>query len=269
MSIDTYHPPWMSDIANTGISAVRGAAGFTVVHKFGRNESIGTSLEPISLGGIYNMPTAAVSLEFVSNDAADALNGVGMHELTIQGLDASWNEQTVSIEAHATDGTTAVAITGTWLRVYRAWVSSSGAYPATIAQSHAGDITIRVSGAGATWATISDDPIGRGQTEIGCYTVPNGKTAYIGSISITASTGQTNKPDIILFQRPNADDTSSSYSGTLREVWTVLQVAGQEGLNPKTPLGPFVGPCDLVVAGIVTASTGTAECDFEILLLDT
>ena len=269
MSVEIYPTPYLSTVANSGISAVRGAGGFTVVHKFGRNESIGTSLEPISVGGVYQMPTAAVSLEFLSDNAGDALDQAGMHELTVIGLDASWAEQTVTTAAHATDGTTPVAISGTWLRVYRAYVSQSGAYPTSIAESHLGDITIRVASAGATYATISDAPIGRGQTEIAAYTVPTGKTAYVASIAITADAGQTNKPDIIFWQRPNADDTSSSYTGTLREVWTVLQVSGQEGLNPATPLGPFVGPCDLVMTGVVGTNTGTAEADFEILLLDT
>lgn len=259
----------LSTAAQSGVSAVRGEGGFSVVHKFGRNESIGTSLEPISLGGVYQMPAAAVSLEFVSDAAGDALNGAGMHELTVIGLDASWNEQTVTTAAHATDGTTAVAISGTWLRVFRAFVSSSGTYPTAIAESHVGDITIRVASAGATWATISDAPIGRGQSEICAYTVPTGKTAYLSSLVVSADAGQNNAPDIILFQRPNADDVSSSYSGALREVWESLKVSGQQTLKPATPLGPFVGPCDLIVAGVVATSTGTAEGDFELLLLDT
>jgi hypothetical protein len=272
MSIDTYNPPYLSQVV--GISAVRGSRGFTVVHKFGRNADVAGAWEPISLGGVYQMPTAAVSLEFLSSDAADALNGAGMHELTVIGLNASWAEQTVSTAAHATDGTTAVAISGTWLRVYRAYVSSSGTYPTSFGGSHVGDITIRVASAGATWATIDEAnggavDIARGQTEIGCYTVPTGKTAYLSSWTLTVEPGQTTKPSVIIFQRPNADDTSSSYSGTMREIWTAINIDSPINTKPATPLGPFVGPCDIGFVALGAATTAAVECDFELLLLDT
>ena len=270
MSIDTYNPPYLSQVVGTGLSAVRGSRGFTVVHKFGRNAAIGTSWVPVAFGGVYVTPQAAVSLEFVSASANDALNSSGMHELTVIGLDASWAEQTVVTAAHATDGTTAVAISGTWLRVYRAYVSQSGSYPNVGGGSHAAAITVRVASAGATYATIdASGSLPRGQSEIACYTIPTGKTGYVASLSITADVGQTNAPDAVFFQRPNADDTSSSHTGTMRIVWTALQIEGQVTLNPKTPLGPFVGPCDIGLIAEVAASTGTAEADFEILLLDT
>jgi len=266
MSIDTYNPPYLSQVVGTGISGTRGSRGVTVVHKFGRNEGIGTTYEALSVGGIYQTPQSAVSLEFISDDTGDALDAGGMHELTVIGLDASFVEQTVVTAAHATDGLTAVAISGTWCRVYRAYVSQSGTYANTSTGSHIGDIVVRVASAGATYVTISTTDYPRGQSEIACYTIPTGKTGYLASIALTVISG---KPvDFLFMQRPNADDTSSSHTGTMREIWHAVGVPDRATLSPKTPMGPFVGPCDLIML-TKGASTPTAEADFEILLLDT
>jgi len=128
--------------------------GVKVVKKFGANASIGTGLTPVCSAGVYPTPTSAVSLEFVSSSASDALNSTGAHEITVVGIAPDWTEQTVSTAAHATDGTTAVAITGTWLRIFRAYVSKSGVYASSSAASHVGTITVRVAGGGATYARL-------------------------------------------------------------------------------------------------------------------
>jgi hypothetical protein len=238
--------------------------GHSVIHKYGRNPGLGTSFAPVSLGGVYQTPTSAVSLEFVSNAAADALNGAGMHELTVEGLDANWDLQTEVMAAHATDGTTAVAVTGTWLRVFRAYVSLSGTYASASAGSHSGDITIRVASAGATWATIDDTDFPLGQTEIGAYTVPLGKTAYLSSLHLDVNTSQT--VDALFFQRPLANDVSSSYSA-MRVVLQFDGISGPDDLHPEVPFGPFVGPCDLVFMA-KGASNNDIDVDFELILVD-
>lgn len=266
MTIDVYHPPWLSDVANTGISAIRGAAGISVVHKFGRNNNLGTSFAPVAMGGVYPTPTSAVSLEFISSDTNDAQDSTGMHELTVIGLDANWDEQTVVTAAHATDGLTAVAISGTWLRVYRAYVSSSGTYASASGGSHVGTITIRVASAGATYAVIDATDFPLAQTEIGVYTVPSGKTAYVSSIHISVNSAQS--VDLIFFRRGNANDVSSPYSGIMRIVLQFDGITGAEDMHPRTPFGPFVGPCD--IGFMAKGSTGNdADVDFEIILMDT
>lgn len=242
-------------------------AGHSLVHKFGRNTAVGTSLVVAASGAIYQTPTSAVSLEFVSSSASDALSGTGMHEITVVGLDANWEEQTVTVAAHATDGTTAVALTGTWLRVYRAYVSKSGAYATTAGGSHLGTITIRVSGGGATYATINlEGSFGLGQTLIGAYTVPDGYTAYILSTAWSSDVSGTKTVDYFFFKRENADDVSSSFDGTLR-VQSLMQ--GTQGVYEfihRTP-EPYVGPCDM---GFLTKASTTSKVsvEFEILLVD-
>lgn len=241
--------------------------GHSVVKKFGANLAVGTSYTVVSTGGIYNTPTSAVSLEFVSSSSADALNGAGMHEITVEGLDANWNLQTVTVSAHATDGTTPVALTGTWLRVFRAYVSKSGTYGTATAGSHVGTITIRVAGAGATWTQIIlDNGFPLAQTLIGAYTVPIGYTGYIFLTSLSVDSGKT--VDLAFFTRENANDTTSSYSGGVRVKSMTRGFSGGVGFNRTGDLVPFkvVGPADV---GFLAAGASTPEVavEFEIHLV--
>ncbi len=242
--------------------------GVTFIHKFGENDAVGTSFVPVAQGGVYQMPTAAVSLEFVSSSAADAIDDVGMHEITIEGLDENWEIKNQVVAAHATDGTIAVAIPTTWLRVFRAFVSASGTYASATSSSHVGTITIRVASAGATWAVINlNTALAVGQTEIGLYTVPIGKTAYLTNAIVNVQA--TKIGSILFFQRPNADDVSTPFTGTLRTVFQLGSIlGGEETIIPKVPIGPFVGPCDLGFLAHVNASTGEIDVDFELILID-
>lgn len=259
----------MSALRNTDflIEVAKGKVpGHSLVHKFGHSDSIGTNLSPIADAGVYPTPSAAVSLEFISSDAADALDDIGMHELTIIGLDANWNEQTVVIAAHATTGLTAVAITGTWMRVYRAYVSSSGTYADATTASHAGTITIRIAGAGATYGIITITDFPTAQTAIGSYSVPIGYTAYILSIHLHVAAAK--NVDFFAFQRSNIDDVTPPYSGAMRVFYQAHDVDEDEELAPRSPIGPFTGLSDIGFMAKVGTGTGAASVDFEILLVE-
>ena len=248
-----------------GLAATRGEIlGTDVITKFGRNGSVGTSFVPISIGGVYQTPTSAVSLEFVAN-LADALNGAGMHELTVQGLDANWLPQTVVTSAHATDGSNAVAISGTWTRVHRAYVSASGTYGTASAGSHVGDITIRVAGAGATYATIDSTDFPKGQTEIAAFTIPKGYSGYVGNIEITLNKTGSATCDAVFFSRPGADDVVSSYSGMRgQKVYSALQAPFS--VPSRYPTGPYIGPCDIGFMAKSSTGTTSVSVDFDIIL---
>jgi hypothetical protein len=242
--------------------------GHRIVDKFGSSIAVtDASFVPIAHGEVYQVPTTAQSLEFVSDDTQDALDDVGMHELTIEGLDANWALQTVSMPAHATDGLTAVAITGTWLRVFRAYVSKSGAYATLTTPSHVGTITIRNSGAGVTWATIINTGIPHGQTQIAAYTVPAGEVAYLGETNIST---ETNKAiDVFGFRRGDANDITTSYDGTMRSFTEVIGLEGGQSYSSKTWKGPFDQYSDMgYLAKRTAAGTASVSIDFEILLID-
>lgn len=243
-------------------------SGISVVEKFGYSDNIGTGWTPVAMAEVYQTPSSAVSLEFVSSSSDDALNDTGAHEITVEGLDGNWELQTVSTAAHATNGQTAVNISGTWLRVFRAYVSKSGAYGSATTASHAGAITIRVQGGGATYAEISVlASFGMGQSTIGAYTIPSGYTGHVFIKDITADSGKT--VDAAFFVREFADDVSSSYDGTMRVRSVITGISGGAAFSPNSgdvPLGPYVGPADL---GFLAkgASTPEVAVEFEIFLV--
>lgn len=253
--------PWL-DTAR-GLST-----GIIVVEKFCHSDAIGTSWTPVSGAEIYQTPTSAVSLEIVSSSSDDALNGSGAHEITVEGLDANWELQTVSKATNATDGTTAENLTGTWLRVFRAYVSKSGAYATSGADSHTGTITVRVQGGGSTYAEISlINSFGVGQTLLGGYTIPAGYTGYFFRKTLTVASGKT--ANVGFFVRDNADDISSSYDGALRIKSLVTGLTGGAPFAPNTgnvPIGPFTGPADIIVMAY-GASTPEVAVEFEIFLV--
>lgn len=242
--------------------------GMQTIEKFGYNANIGTGFTPVCSAGVYRTPTSAVSLELLSSAAADAQNGVGARTITIEGLDANWEFQSVTTSTNATNGTTATAISGTWLRVFRAWVASSGTYATQSSGSHVGTITIRVAGGGATWANIplvNSFPVG--QSLIGAYTVPLGYTGYIFLKEVTADTGKT--IDAAYFIRENADDVTTPYTGTMRVKSLKSGLSGGSGFSTgenRVPLGPFIGPTDIgfLASG---ASTPEVSVEFEIFLI--
>lgn len=236
--------------------------GYSIVHKFGAGD-LTTSLTPISQGNSYKTPTAATELEFVSGSDNDQAGGSGAQEITVIGLDANWEE---SIETFETNGTTPVVLGEELTRLYRWYVSRSGTYASQTAGSHSGTLTLRESGGGDIWSTIITTPFAIGQSQIGVYTIPAGKTGYLLSKHIFTDTSKT--ADIYFYQRPNADDVSTPFSGTMRLVEREVGVTGGYELTTKTPKGPFVGPCDIGFMGKV--STGTAECsvEFELLIKD-
>lgn len=148
--------------------------GHKHVFKFGYNGEIQNVEETIwDVGGIYAYPSSAVTMTATSASGA-ADSGV---KVTIQGLDTNYNELSEEVTLNASGTATT---TGSFLRVYRAFVSSGTA--------SAGDITITNSS--TTYAFIDSDDQ---QTLMALWTVPAGYTAYLFQIDTTAFTIQNNK----------------------------------------------------------------------------
>lgn len=148
--------------------------GHKRVFKFGYNGDIDDSEETIwDVGGLYAYPASAVTMTATSSSGATDEDV----EVTIQGLDASYNElsETVTLDASGTATTT-----GSFLRVYRAFVSSG-----TVS---AGNITIANGGTTYAYVSVADQ-----QTLMALWTVPAGYTAYLFQIDTTAFTIQNNK----------------------------------------------------------------------------
>ena len=148
--------------------------GHKRVFKFGYNVEIQNVEETIwDVGGIYAYPSSAVTMTATSSAGATDENV----QVTIEGLDASYNElsETVTLNASGTATTT-----GSFLRVYRAFVASGTA--------SAGNITIANGGTTYAYIAIADQ-----QTLMALWTVPAGYTAYLFQVDTTVFTEQNNK----------------------------------------------------------------------------
>jgi len=166
------------DIAS--IQAAKGSFG-KAIYKFGFNTAISTAEETVwDGGGVYTYPASAAVASLVSASAADDLTGTGAQKVTVEGLDANWKFQSVEVDM---DGTSAVATTETWRRIYRAYVTQAGS-----GEVNAGNITI--STGGTTRAQISAD---QGQTLMAVYTVPDNLTGYVTGWSIGSGATSGNK----------------------------------------------------------------------------
>ena len=148
--------------------------GHKRIFKFGYNGEIQNVEETIwDVGGLYAYPSSAVTMTATSSAGASDEDV----EVTIQGLDTNYAElsETVTLNASGTATTT-----GSFLRVYRAFVSSSSA--------SSGNISITNSSTTYAYISIADQ-----QTLMAIWTVPAGYTAYLFQIDTTAFTIQNHK----------------------------------------------------------------------------
>lgn len=144
------------------------------INKFGYNESVGGTFEPITDLGTNHLPSTATVVSIVSDDAADTDGGTGAHSVEVQGLDENFN---IQIEVVTMNGTTAVTSTNTFIRIFRMRTNEAGS-----GEINDGNITASIGG-----TNVAQIKAGLGQTLMAVYTVPARKKAYLvkfqGSLS--------------------------------------------------------------------------------------
>ena len=186
-------------IDHDGINIASGRAiRHSHINKFGFNDGVGTSWEPLQVGSAtFTYPTTAAVASAVSTSSNDTSAGTGARTLSIQGLDENYNQYTETVSLN---GTGAVTTTGTFIRLFRARVETAGS-----AERAVGDIAISVGG--NTLATL--DPEYDNQTLQAVYTIPKGHKGYL--IRMQATSTKDNKAAMVgLFARPNG--TGSVFS---------------------------------------------------------
>lgn len=236
--------------------------GHRLVHTFGAAE-LDTTLRPITLGQVYRTPTTPVTLEVLSDNANDTATGSGAQSVWVEGLDSNWQRTQFEVELN---GVTPVTLPTALFRLYRWAVYRSGTYAGQSQGSHAGTLTMRVSGAGDLWSVLTTDPFPIGQSEVGIFTVPAGETAFLWSKNVFVDTSKT--ANVYFFQRPNADDVVPPYSGTMQLFEKEIGVKGGFSLRTQFAKGPYVGPCDLGFMGLVSVGTAEASVEFELMLVE-
>ena len=224
--------------------------GHSLMLKFGRNPDIDSGVEETVWegGDRYPFPTTAQSLEVISGSTDDTALGSGARTITLIGLDADYQEQT---EVIILNGTTPVAIDGTWLRVHRCSVTTAGS-----GNVNAGLISVRIAGGGTTLLVIG---AGNGQTLMAVYTVPAGITAYMLSYYVSANATPTPPyADAKLFTRPAAG---------------VINLKHQQALGPGYFMHKFEIPFKIEEKTdiYVNAVTNQNNCDicagFDLILI--
>jgi hypothetical protein len=117
---------------------------------------------------LYPFQFSAVPLEILSSSANDASAGTGARTMMIAGLDGNWNVQS---EIITLNGVTPVATAKSYMRINGLNIVTAGS-----GNVNAGDITLRLSGAGATQAIAR---AGYGFAKQAIYTVPASNTLLI------------------------------------------------------------------------------------------
>lgn len=144
-------------------------------------------------------------------------------------------------------------------------MSSSGTYATSAASSHAGTLTLREAGGGATWFTFGlVDGLGFGQSQIACYTVPAGKTLLV--YNVVATVDATKAVNLYMFQRDSANDTTVPYSA-MRVVRHYDGIANEFEVHMHFPL-KFSAYTDVGFMAETSSGTASLSVQFDGLLVD-
>lgn len=165
--------------------------------KFGYNFDIDNALETIwASGGLYTYLTSASTLYVSSSSANDTAAGTGAQNVTISGLDADYNEVSITVDLN---GQTAVqlGLVNNWIRVNRGFVNTAGTTESNEGVIYVGTEAAPAGGVPATpYTTIA---IGDNQSLMALWTVPANYTAYVLQTDTTVTTTQNNKYATVIF----------------------------------------------------------------------
>lgn len=138
--------------------------------KMGYNGTLDSAPEDIwDSGGLYSWPATAVAGTIESSSASDAAAGTGARTVFVEGLLADYS---IASETVTLNGTTPVALVGTYLRFNRIRVVTVGS-----TGSNVGNIIVKQSSTvvGYVAATM-------GQDRMAIYTIPLGEIGKVAAI---------------------------------------------------------------------------------------
>ena len=233
----------------------------------GRNADVGTSsLVDVGMKNEdFNWLTAASSLEAISTSTSDTAAGTGCRKITVEGLDANFDPITADI---VMNGTTVTASTvPTFIRVNKVTCIENGAYASTGSGSNDGDITIRVSGAGAIQSFISKptDLMGAGASQDVKYTIPNNHIAIVTGVGFNVNSIKQAK--LLFLSRQGADVIAAPF--TPKVIASIIDGGSGRHSIPKEELNTLIiGKTDIWAASIATANNTEVAARIVILLID-
>lgn len=184
----TQYGPFEKKFLNTRgmLTSAEEHEGLAVDYKFGHNDSIGTSFQVVSEGGMYRMPlpTEATTLRVKAGGSAlDTEGGTGAQKIVLYGI----NELGFDIvETLMLAGVNASAsTTQLFMRLWRSIVIETGVYaPSMVFSGQAASIFIENSAGTEDWAIIQTNGFADCQTQIGAFSVGGGGRAYLSGINM-------------------------------------------------------------------------------------
>ena len=159
--------------------------------KFGFNPDIDNSLETVwAQGGLYSYLSTATTLYISSSSTDDDAAGTGARTATVSGLDANYDEVSVTVDLDGQNGVQ-LGSASNWIRVNRITVNTAGSGGQNAGVIYVGDEATPSSGVPSNkYATVA---IGDNQTLMALWTVPRGYSAYLYQTNVTAACTSSNK----------------------------------------------------------------------------
>jgi len=168
------------------------------IFKFGFNQDIDNSLETVwAQGGLYSYLSAASTLYISSSSTADDVAGTGARTATVSGLDANYDEVSVTVDLDGQNGVQ-LGNASNWIRVNRITVDTAGSGGQNAGVLYVGTEASPTVGVPTNkYATVA---IGDNQTLMALWTVPRNYEAYVLQIDITVATTENDKycrPEVV------------------------------------------------------------------------
>lgn len=254
----------MSSFSHDFLLAVRRGhvKGHSFVPKFGRNDAVANAAWEF-VTGLNEDPhapaaTATTVRVKAGGNAADDAAGNGAREVTVEGLDENW---ALATEAKATAGASASAsTTTTFMRVFRAWVSSQGVYGA----ANTAAITVENTAGTADLISIATE---EGQSQFCAYTIPASKTGHVLGIWANVDAQANKAANLRVFSRDDADDATAPLQAK-RIKYHADGVVGQHRYQPESPAFVFDEKTDLWIEAFGDGAITQVSAGMEILLID-
>ena len=154
------------------------------IFKFGFNPDIDNSLETVwAQGGLYSYLSSATTLYISSSSTDDDAAGTGARTATVSGLDANYDEVSVTVDLDGQNGVQ-LGSASNWIRVNRITVNTAGSGGQNAGVIYVGDEATPSSGVPSNkYATVA---IGDNQTIMALWTVPRGYSAYLYQTNVTS-----------------------------------------------------------------------------------
>lgn len=205
-------------------------------------------------GGMYVYPATAQVMEVSSSSANDTSAGTGARTVTIQGLDAGYNQiqETVIL-----NGQTAVNTVNSYLRIAHLFVATAGTGLAAAGTIYVGTGTV-TTGVPAViyWSYTALN----GSTPC-IWTVPNGYTAYITSIETSSGNATANQwTKFSLFARPALD---APFDSNLQ--W-ICSNGGDVAFTCQYPLS-YASQTDIEIRAASTVASTSVAANFQVVYI--